>query len=121
MRRQNPCTTRGNTPIRSEGRKLPLVAAGVPVAPATDPRRASDHVQLAARGFYEPVEHPVVGTHPTAGLPWRATGVERWIRRPAPTIGQHNQQVLCGRLGCTSEQLQAREAENVIGTRPLGV
>ena len=30
-----------------------LVAAGVPAAPATDPRRASDHPQLNARGFYE--------------------------------------------------------------------
>ncbi len=98
-----------------------LVAAGVPAAPATDPRRASDHPQLNARGFYEPVAHPVVGTHPVAGLPWRAAGVERWIRRPAPVLGEHNGEVLGGRLGCTAEELKSLETDGVIGTRPVGL
>ena len=98
-----------------------LVAAGVPAAPATDPRRASDHPQMRARGFFEDVPHPVVGTHPTSGLPWRATGVDRWIRRPAPTLGQHNTEILGGRLGCTDDELQALEADGIIGTRPHGL
>ncbi len=98
-----------------------LVSAGVPAAPATDPRRASDHPQLNARGFYEPVAHPVVGTQPVAGLPWRATGVDHWIRRPAPVLGEHNTEVLGGRLGCTADELKTLEAEGVIGTWPVGL
>ncbi len=98
-----------------------LVAAGVPAAPATDPRRASDHPQLNARGFYEPVAHPVVGTHPVAGLPWRATGVERWIRRPAPVLGEHNVDILGGRLGCSEDELKTLDAAGVIGTWPAGL
>jgi crotonobetainyl-CoA:carnitine CoA-transferase CaiB-like acyl-CoA transferase len=98
-----------------------LVAAGVPTAPATDPRRASDHPQLNARGFYELVAHPVVGTHPVAGLPWRATGVDRWIRRPAPVLGEHNREILGDRLGCSDEELQSLETAGVIGTWPAGL
>ncbi len=98
-----------------------LVAAGIPAAPATDPRRASDHPQLNARGFYESVAHPVVGTQPVAGLPWRATEVERWIRRPAPVLGEHNREVLGDRLGCSDEELKTLEAAGVIGTRPVGL
>ena len=98
-----------------------LIAAGIPAAPATDPRRSSDHPQMRARGFFEDVSHPVVGTHPTSGLPWRATGVDRWITRAAPTLGQDNQEILGGRLGCTDEELQALEADGIIGTRPPGL
>jgi crotonobetainyl-CoA:carnitine CoA-transferase CaiB-like acyl-CoA transferase len=98
-----------------------LVNAGVPAAPATDPRRASDHPQLNARGFYEPVAHPVVGTQPVAGLPWRATGVDRWIRRPAPVLGEHNAEILGGRLGLTDEDLKTLETEGVIGSWPVGL
>ncbi len=97
-----------------------LVSAGVPAAPATDPRRASDHPQLNARGFYESIDHPVVGTQPMAGLPWRATGVDSWIRRPAPVLGEHNAQVLGGQLGCTEAELKSLEAAGVIGSWPAG-
>jgi crotonobetainyl-CoA:carnitine CoA-transferase CaiB-like acyl-CoA transferase len=98
-----------------------LVAEGIPAAPATDPRRTSDHAQLVARGFYEAVEHPVVGTHPTAGLPWRATDVDHWIVRPAPTVGQANHQVLTEWIGCSDDELAELAAQGVIGDRPLGV
>jgi crotonobetainyl-CoA:carnitine CoA-transferase CaiB-like acyl-CoA transferase len=98
-----------------------LVAAGVPAAPATDPRRASDHPHLTARGFYETVEHSVVGTQPVAGPPWRAAGVDRWIRRPAPVLGEHNVDILAGRLGCTDDELKTLEAEGVIGSWPAGL
>jgi crotonobetainyl-CoA:carnitine CoA-transferase CaiB-like acyl-CoA transferase len=98
-----------------------LNAAGVPAAAATDPRVASRQPQLAARGFFEEVEHPVVGTHPVPGLPWRATGVDRWIRTPAPTLGQHNRDILARLAGCDEPALDALEAEGVIGTRPRGL
>jgi len=98
-----------------------LLAAGVPAARVRDPRTSSQHPQMVARGFFEVVEHPVAGTHPIPGLPWRARGVDRWIRRPAPTLGQHNADVLGGRLGCTPDELADFAAHGVIGTRPVGL
>ena len=76
---------------------------------------------LATRGYFELVEHPVAGTHPIPTLPWRARGVDRWIRRPAPLLGQHNAEVLGGRLGCTDAELAALTEDGVIGTRPVGL
>ncbi len=82
-----------------------LVAAGVPAAPATDPRRASDHPQLVARGFYEQVG-ACRGRHPTGRR--RCRGVP-----PASTAGSavpHRCSASTTRrysadgLGCTDER-----------------
>jgi crotonobetainyl-CoA:carnitine CoA-transferase CaiB-like acyl-CoA transferase len=83
-----------------------------------DPRAASLHPQHAARGFFEEVEHPVVGRHPIPTVPFRYASVERWIRSPAPTLGQHNREILGGWLGLPDAELAALEASGVIGTQP---
>ncbi len=98
-----------------------LLAAGVPAAPAVDPRRSSAHPQFVARGYVETVDHPVVGCHPLLTLPLRLRGVPRWTRSPAPTLGQHNAEVLGGWLGLPAEQLEALARDGVIGTRPAGM
>ena len=71
-----------------------LVAAGVPAAAAVDPRAISAHPQIAFRGMFELVDHPVAGAHLMPTLPFRVDGVDRWHRTPAPTLGQHNAEVL---------------------------
>jgi crotonobetainyl-CoA:carnitine CoA-transferase CaiB-like acyl-CoA transferase len=95
-----------------------LVAAGVPAAPAVDPRLTSDHPQFIARGFNEVVDHPVVGRLPTPTPPFRFGSVSRWLRSAAPTLGQHNTEILGGRLGCSPEELESLTKAGVIGTRP---
>jgi crotonobetainyl-CoA:carnitine CoA-transferase CaiB-like acyl-CoA transferase len=95
-----------------------LAARGVPAAPVADPRAASLHPQHAARGFFEEVDHPVVGRQPIPTVPFRYASVPRWIRRPAPTLGQHNREILGGWLGLSDAELAALEAAAVVGTRP---
>jgi crotonobetainyl-CoA:carnitine CoA-transferase CaiB-like acyl-CoA transferase len=101
-----------------------LIAAGVPAGAANDPRRTTFHPQLAARHFTERPEHPVTGPLPVAVLPYRfASRDERgepWIRRAAPTIGQHNVEILT-ELGCTAEEIATLEAAKIIGTHPTGL
>ena len=98
-----------------------LLAAGIPAAAVEDPRAASHCPQHLARGFFEQVEHPVIGRHPLPTLPFRYRSQDRWIRRPAPTLGQHNREILTGLLGMEEAELQALEEAGVIGTRPKGV
>ena len=74
-----------------------------------------------ARGFFEQVDHPVVGTHPIPGMPFRYESQKKWIRSPAPTLGQHNREILGGLLGLTDSEIEQLEADEVIGTRPKGV
>ena len=95
-----------------------LVEAGVPAVVAWDPRRESSHPQLQARGLYEDIEHPVVGVQPCLGLPVRWTGIDCWVRTPAPTLGQHSREVLSRILGLTDTELDDLEAADVIGYTP---
>ena len=96
-----------------------LLAAGVPAAPVRDPRAAHAHPQLAARGFFEEVAHPVVGTHATPTVPFRYASVARWLHAAAPALGQHNREVLA-ELGLDAGEIDALAAAGVIGERPVG-
>ena len=98
-----------------------LRTAGVPAVIAVDHRRASFHEQMVARGFFETIDHPVVGAHPTPTMPFRYGSVPHWLRAPAPTIGQHNEEILGGLLGHDAQELASLETAGVIGTRPQGV
>ena len=97
-----------------------LVTAGIPASRVYDPRETHTHPQLVARGFYEECTHPIVGTHQMTTVPFRYASVERWIRRPAPTLGQHGRELL-GELGLSGDEIAKLEAEGVIGERPLGL
>jgi crotonobetainyl-CoA:carnitine CoA-transferase CaiB-like acyl-CoA transferase len=95
-----------------------LRAARVPAAIGRDHRRTFDHPQFVARGYCEEIEHPVVGTHAVPGLPFRYASVDRWIRRPAPTLGEDNERILAGQLGVSSDELARLAEAGVIGTSP---
>jgi crotonobetainyl-CoA:carnitine CoA-transferase CaiB-like acyl-CoA transferase len=94
-----------------------LVAAGVPAATLIDHRNVYGHPQFDARGYFEQVEHSVVGTHPTPGEPYRFRSVDRWITSPAPLLGEHNAEILRA-LGLTDAEIAQLEADGVIGTEP---
>ncbi len=98
-----------------------LVAAGVPAGRSVDPRASSDHPQYVHRGTFEHSEHPVAGTHPVMGLPFRYAGVERWIRTPAPLLGQHSREILVDQLGLDPHTFEELEADGVTGTWPQGM
>ncbi len=96
-----------------------LVSHGVPAGAVRDFRSISTHPMLQARGFFETVEHEVIGTHQVAVLPFRWSGIDRWVREHAPTLGQHNHEVLGGILGLSEEEIAELEAAQVIGDRAL--
>lgn len=97
-----------------------LVDAGVPAARLADPRTVHTHPHFVARGFFEDVAHVVVGSLPIAGMPFRMTGIDRWTESPAPTMGQHNAEVLGGMLGLDDVELARLADSGVIGDRPVG-
>jgi crotonobetainyl-CoA:carnitine CoA-transferase CaiB-like acyl-CoA transferase len=96
-----------------------LVAHGIPAAYAVAPADALDNPQFAARGFAETIDHPLVGAHPIPGMPFRLTGRRQpWFSRPAPTLGQHNDEVLRDIAGLTPEYIAELRALGVVGERP---
>ena len=99
-----------------------LVAAGVPASVVVLPAELGNHPQLLTRSFIEPIHHPVCGEVPAASLPFRfESSPGPWTRTPAPTLGQHNREVLGGQLGLSDEHLDTLEEAGVIGTRPSGL
>ncbi len=94
-----------------------LIAAGVPAGSVLQPNKGSFHPQLSARGFFERIEHSDAGEHPVQTVPFRYASVDRWLRQPAPSLGQHNREIL-GELGLDAEEIQTLEDDGVIGYRP---
>lgn len=90
---------------------------GITASEVADPSRlVQTNPQLAHRKFFERPDHPVVGPVPLPSQPFRFDGVDRWLRRPAPTVGQHNRDVLGGILGLSPAELDRLEADGIIGT-----
>ncbi|MBM5811206.1 MAG: CoA transferase [Gammaproteobacteria bacterium] len=98
-----------------------LCTAGVPAAVVVLPYQTRLNQQLQARGFFEPLQHPVVGPVLHEGWPGRfSAGPQRFHRAPAPTLGQHNREILSSVLGMSDAEISALEAAGVIGSRPVG-
>ncbi len=83
---------------------------GYPVNHARDIR---EDPQLAAREFWQPVEHPELGTTITyPGAFAKFSNAPLSLRRRAPRIGEHNEQVYTRELGLSRaefEQLKQRQ------------
>jgi crotonobetainyl-CoA:carnitine CoA-transferase CaiB-like acyl-CoA transferase len=90
--------------------------AGVPVAKVMQPHRQTEIPQLAFRGFFEEIAHPVNTPTRHSTLPAKLSG-DPVHTRPAPLLGQHNHELLA-ELGCSDEEISQLEADGVIGHAP---
>ena len=70
--------------------------------------------QMAARGFFVEVEHPENGKLKYPGVPYRFSGIPREVPVAAPLLGQHNEEIYCGRMGYTKHDLVKFKESGVI-------
>ena len=70
--------------------------------------------QFEARGYFVDVEHPVIGSAKYPGAPFLMNGSPWEVRQPAPTLGQHNREVLGERLGYSDAEIAQLRATEVI-------
>jgi crotonobetainyl-CoA:carnitine CoA-transferase CaiB-like acyl-CoA transferase len=98
-----------------------LWAAGVPAAKLLMPHEQTLIPQLAVRGFWQEIDHPVAGRTVHAGFPIRfSSGSQVCHRSPPPTLGQHNHEILTKWLGLSDDQVAGLAAGDVIGNQPGG-
>lgn len=71
-----------------------LLGAGIPGAVVVSGRDIAHNPQLRHRELFETEDHPVTGRHELPVMPFRLSGVDHWMTRAAPTLGQHNDEVL---------------------------
>ena len=81
-------------------------AKRVPFAPVSTMGDLLTSEHLNARGFFAEIAHPEAGQLKYPGAPYRFSASPWALRRPAPTLGQHNEEVYCGRLGVTKQELE---------------
>jgi crotonobetainyl-CoA:carnitine CoA-transferase CaiB-like acyl-CoA transferase len=109
------CATRTNVDAARE-----LLAAAVPAFAAIPGYAALDDPQLIARDYFEPVAHPVAGEQQFPRWPMRLSGgPARFWTEPAPTLGQHNDDVLIGELGLSRDEVQQLRDDHIIGETPI--
>lgn len=74
---------------------------------------------LMSRGFLQEIERPFMGLHPQPSMPIREGGAPYAIRTAAPTLGQHNEEILSGLLGLSNAEIEKLVREGIIGTKML--
>lgn len=94
-----------------------LQLAGVPAAIVRPAHDLPNDPQLRRGDFWQWLERAFIGRHLVPAAPYRLDGVAPPLARPAPTLGQHNEEVLHERLGLDTAELERLEREHVIGSR----
>lgn len=91
------------------------VERGFSLAPSSTPKDLAEDAQLAARGFFTVVEHPELSDTITyAGAPLQTNHHAWGIRRRAPLIGEHNEEVYQGELGLSQHEMAVLKRDGVI-------
>jgi crotonobetainyl-CoA:carnitine CoA-transferase CaiB-like acyl-CoA transferase len=104
--------TRQRSPIEAMN---VLQHAGVRAGALHTTREVLDDPQLTARGFFETVDIPDVGSYPFCGPAVKMQGTPLHIRRHAPKVGQDNDYLYREVLGVSDAEYDELVAEEHIG------
>ncbi len=88
-----------------------LEASGVPAGPVLAIDEMHADPQTIARDMVPEVEHPVAGTVKTIGAPVKFHGTPAGVKRPAPVLGQHTEEVLA-EAGFSADEIRAVLEDN---------
>ena len=95
-----------------------LQGVGVTAAKLNNAQAILDEPHLQDRGYLQWLERDYVGVQPHPSPPFRVTADPIPITSPAPTLGQHNHDILGELLGLGAAELEELEQQGVIGTKP---
>ena len=90
-----------------------LETAGVPAGPIYDVQQVYDDPQVRAREMIVETEHPVAGRTSNIGIPVKLSETPGRFQRPAPTLGQHTDEVL-RELGRSDKKIAALRSQGVV-------
>jgi crotonobetainyl-CoA:carnitine CoA-transferase CaiB-like acyl-CoA transferase len=86
----------------------------ISVTPINTVREFMESAHTKARQLFIEMEHPVVGKFLHYGPVPRLSEAPGRVSRTAPLIGEHNEEIYCGELGLSKEDLLALTAAEVV-------
>lgn len=87
---------------------------GIPCGPINTVDRVVADPQVQAREMIAEVEHAGVGKVKMAACPVKLSETPSGIQGPAPTLGQHTEEVLIRLLGYSTEQIETLRQDGVV-------
>ncbi len=91
-----------------------LLSRGIPMGAINSIAQVVEHPQVLARGALVETAHPRAGKVKMVGAPVRLSETPGSVRTPAPTLGEHTDQVLREVLGLDDEAIAALRNSGVI-------
>ena len=78
------------------------------------PSELAECAQLASRDFYREIDHPVIGKIKVPAVLFNLSLTPYVQCAPAPTLGQHNQEIYVDGLGYSQQDMNRLRQLNVI-------
>src|SRR5690606_10252968 len=91
-----------------------LQEAGLDAAPVADMQDLLKDPQLAHRGHFTWLEHPVIGRYPVEALGLRSSASPAQFTRPAPCLAADSREVYREILGFSDAEYEELEAAGVL-------
>lgn len=88
----------------------------VPTAPVLDPVEAINHPYFKERGMVRQIKDPIMGELVIPGFPLRFSDQPERLDLVAPTLGQHNVEILKDFLNYSEEEIAQLEAEEILSS-----
>jgi CoA:oxalate CoA-transferase len=88
--------------------------ARIPCSAVNTVSDALSDAQVAARNMIEYLYYPGLGKLPVPGSPIKLSKTPAEISTPSPGLGEHNNEIYCGLLGMSNEEVSRLKAENII-------
>jgi crotonobetainyl-CoA:carnitine CoA-transferase CaiB-like acyl-CoA transferase len=98
---------------------LEIQRAGVPAGAVLTNAELLADPHLAARDFFVRVSHPDTGPFPYVGFPFKLSRTPPKLRMAAPSLGEHNHEIL-SEVGLSENEIADLVEAGVIGDRPRG-
>jgi len=94
-----------------------LLPAGIPMGAINTIDQIIEHPQVKAREMLVECEHPVAGKVRMVGPPVKLSETPGAVRKPAPLLGQHTDEVLRERLGLDDGEITRLRSAGALGRR----
>ena len=91
-----------------------LAQAGCAAGPVLSTEEVLRDRQMEHRGFFAEMDHPRIGKYRAPSAAYMFSHTPWAFRRPAPSLGQHNEEIYGGWLGCDREEQERLRREGVI-------